>query len=225
MTHPDSSLIKYLSGFITSRRWQTMEKIIRNRTRYITVVLEDIFQPHNASAVLRTCECLGIQDVHVIENKNKYNVNPDVVLGSDKWITLKKYDADEWNTPAAINHLRKAGYRIIATSLSVKAKPLNEFELDENRIALFFGTELTGLTSTVLEQADHHLKIPIYGFTDSYNISVSAAIILYDLVDRLHKSEIPWQLTRAEKNKILLQWLKNSIKRSDLIIKEFLKAQ
>ena len=223
MTHPDSSLIKYLSGFITPRRWHNMEKIIRNRTRHITVVLEDIFQTHNASAVLRTCECLGIQDVHIIENKNKYNVNPDVVLGSDKWIKLKKYDTEEWNTSAAISHLRKEGYKIIATSLSGKAKPLSEFELDENRIALFFGTELTGLTKTVLEEADDHLKIPIYGFTDSYNISVSAAIILYDLVNRMHNSEIHWQLSQTEKNKILLQWLTNSIKRSDLIIKEFLK--
>lgn len=202
-----------------------MEKIIRNRTRYITVVLEDIFQPHNASAVLRTCECLGIQDVHIIENRNKYNVNPDVVLGSDKWITLKKYDADEWTTPEIISQLRSDGYRIIATSLSGKEKSLNEFELDENRIALFFGTELTGLTKTVLDQADDHLKIPIYGFTDSYNISVSAAIILYDLVNRMHNSEIHWQLSQAEKNKILLQWLKNSIKSSDLLIKEFLKGQ
>jgi tRNA (guanosine-2'-O-)-methyltransferase len=225
MTHPDTSLIKYLSGFITPRRWYNMEKIIQNRTRYIAVVLEDIFQPHNASAVLRTCECLGIQDVHIIENKNKYNVNPDVVLGSDKWITLKKYETNEWNTPEAINQLKKEGYRIIATSLSGKAKPLNEFELDENRIALFFGTELTGLTKTVLEEADDHLKIPIYGFTNSYNISVSAAIILYDLVNRLHKSEVPWELSQTEKNKILLQWLKNSIKSSDLLIKEFLKDQ
>jgi tRNA (guanosine-2'-O-)-methyltransferase len=223
MTHNDSDLVKYLSGFITPRRWHNMEKIIRNRTRYITVVLEDIFQPHNASAVLRTCECLGIQDVHIIENKNKYNVNPDVVMGSDKWLTFKRYNTDEWNTPEAISHLRKEGYRIIATSLSGKAKPLNKFELDENPVALFFGTELSGLTDTVIDQADDHLKIPIYGFTDSYNISVSAAIILYDLINRLHTSEILWQLTRSEQNEILLQWLKNSIKRSDLLIKEFLK--
>lgn len=225
MTRSNSELIKYLSGFITPRRWHNMEKIIQNRTRHITVILEDIFQPHNASAVLRTCECLGIQDVHIIENKNKYNVNPDVVLGSDKWITLKKYDTDECNTSAAISQLRKEGYKIIATSLSGKAKSLNEFDLGETPIALFFGTELTGLTDTVIDQADDHLKIPIYGFTDSYNISVSAAIILYDLVNRLHSSEISWQLTRTEKNKILLQWLKNSIKRSDLLIKEFLKNQ
>jgi tRNA (guanosine-2'-O-)-methyltransferase len=225
MSYTNSDLIKYLSGFITTRRWHNMEKIIHNRTRHITVVLEDIFQPQNASAVLRTCECLGIQDVHIIENKNKYNVNPDVVMGSDKWINLIKYDQDACNTPYAINQLRKEGYRIIATSLSNKATPLNKFEPSKNRSAIFFGTELTGLTDTVLNQADEHLKIPIYGFTDSYNISVSAAIILYDLINRLHSSHIPWQLTESENEEIMLQWLKKSIKRSDLLIKEFLENQ
>jgi tRNA (guanosine-2'-O-)-methyltransferase len=225
MSQPNSDLIKYLSGFITPRRWHNMEKIIHCRTRHIAVVLEDIFQPHNASAVLRTCECLGIQDVHIIENKNRYNVNPDVVLGSDKWINLIKYDQDTFNTPYAINQLRKDGYRIIATSLSNKATSLNEFEPSKNRSAIFFGTELTGLTETVLNQADEHLKIPIYGFTDSYNISVSAAIILYDLINRLHSSQISWQLNEPEKQEIMLQWLRKSIKRSDLLIKEFLDRQ
>jgi tRNA (guanosine-2'-O-)-methyltransferase len=225
MSFPNADLIKYLSGFITPGRWHNMEKIIRYRTRHITVVLEDIFQPHNASAVLRTCECFGIQDVHIIENKNKYNVNPDVVMGSDKWITLTKYDSEISNTQSAINHLRKEGYRIIATSLSKKATPLDEFKPSESRCAIFFGTELTGLTEDVLNQADEHLRIPIYGFTDSYNISVSAAIVLYDLMNRVRKSEIHWQLTDTEKEEIILQWLKKSIKRSDLLIKEFLENQ
>jgi tRNA (guanosine-2'-O-)-methyltransferase len=224
MTSINSELIKYLSGFITQRRWHNMEKIIRYRTRYITVVLEDIFQPQNASAVLRTCECLGIQDVHIIENKNRYNINPDVVMGSDKWLNLIKYDSENSNTQTAIGQLKKAGYRIIATSLSKKATILDEFEPAGGRCAIFFGTELTGLTEEVLNQADEHLKIPIYGFTDSYNISVSAAIVLHDLLNRIRKSEIQWQLSDSEKEEILLQWLKNSIKRSDLLIEEFLRT-
>jgi tRNA (guanosine-2'-O-)-methyltransferase len=215
-------MIKYLSGFVTQRRWQNMEKNIRYRTRYITVVLEDIFQSHNASAVLRTCECLGIQDVHIIENKNQYQINPDVVMGSDKWLTLTKYNSDVSNTRSAINNLREKGYRIIATSLSKKATPLDKFDPADNRSAIFFGTELTGLTDEVLGQADQHIKIPIYGFTESYNISVSAAIILYDLLGRLRKSEIQWQLSHSEREEVLLQWLKNSIKRSDLLIESFL---
>jgi tRNA (guanosine-2'-O-)-methyltransferase len=144
-----------------------------------------------------------------------------VVIGADKWITLKVYNGETFNTQETINCLRKEGYRIIATSLSGKAKPLHKFEISEGRTAIFFGTELTGLTDTILIQADEHLKIPIYGFTDSYNISVSAAIILYDLVNRLHSSDIPWQLTEPEKKDIMLQWLRKSVKRSDLLIKKF----
>jgi tRNA (guanosine-2'-O-)-methyltransferase len=225
MSSQNSELIKYLSGFVTPRRWQNMEKIIRFMTRYITVVLEDIFQPHNASAVLRTCECLGIQDVHIIENKNQYKINPDVVIGSDKWLTLIKYNNGISNSRSAINNLREKGYRIIATSLSKKATPLDKFDPAESRCAIFFGTELTGLTEVVLDQAEEHLKIPIYGFTDSYNISVSAAIILYDQLDRLRKSDIQWQLSEPEKEEVLMHWLKNSIKRSDLLIENFLRTQ
>lgn len=225
MSSQNSELIIYLSGFVTPRRWHNMGKIIKFRTRYITVVLEDIFQPHNASAVLRTCECLGIQDVHIIENKNQYKVNPDVVMGSDKWINLIKYNSEDSNSLSAINNLRNKGYRIIATSLSKKATPLDKFDPTDSRCAIFFGTEFTGLTEEVLDKADEHLKIPIYGFTDSYNISVSAAIILYDLLDRLRKSENQWQLSDSEKEDVLLQWLKNSIKRSDLLIDNFLRSQ
>jgi tRNA (guanosine-2'-O-)-methyltransferase len=225
MSSVNSELIKYLSGFVTPARWQNMERIIGFRTRHITVALEDLFQPHNASAVLRTCECLGIQDVHIIENKNQYKINPDVVMGSDKWINLIIYNGESSNSNSAINNLRKNGYRIVATSLSKKATTLDRFDIADSRCAIFFGTELTGLTEEVLDQADENLKIPIYGFTDSYNISVSAAIILHDLLNRLRKSEIPWQLTDPEKEEVLFQWLKNSIKRSELLIEEFLRTR
>jgi tRNA (guanosine-2'-O-)-methyltransferase len=202
-----------------------MQNIILHRTRYLTVVLEDIFQPHNASAVLRTCECFGIQDVHIIENKNQYTINPDVVMGSDKWITLVKYNSKIFNTQMAINDLRKKGYRIIATTLSNKATPLDKFNPVDRPCAIFFGTELTGLSKEVLKQADEHLNIPIYGFTDSFNISVSVAIILHNLLDRIRSSEINWQLSDSEKEEVLLQWLKNSIKRSELLIEKFLHTK
>ncbi len=202
-----------------------MNEVLEKRTRYITVALEDIYQPHNASAVLRTCECLGIQDVHVIENKNRYQVNPDVVLGATKWITLKRYNSDGNNTPAAVDHLRANGYRIIATSLSDKAVRLDEFDLENGRIAVFFGTELTGLTDEMLDMADGLLKIPVYGFTESYNISVSAAIILSHLVHLLRKSFISWQLSQTEKEEIMLHWLKKSVRRADLLEKKFRESE
>jgi tRNA (guanosine-2'-O-)-methyltransferase len=225
MSGSDNKLITYLSDFITPRRKQLMNEVLEKRTRFITVALEDIYQPHNASAVLRTCECLGIQDVHVIENKNRYQVNPDVVLGATKWITLKRYNSSGFNTPAAVDHLRANGYRIIATSLSDKAVRLDEFDLENGRIAVFFGTELTGLTDEMIDMADGLLKIPVYGFTESYNISVSAAIILSHLVHLLRKSIISWQLTHAEKEEIMLQWLKKSVRRADLLEKKFRESE
>jgi tRNA (guanosine-2'-O-)-methyltransferase len=205
-------IIEELSGFITERRRELFDRVLDFRTRYITVVLEDIYQSHNASAVLRTCECFGIQDVHIIENRNTYNINPDVVLGATKWLNLKKYNRLDYNTNEAIQELRDQGYRIIATTLNEKAVPLHNFKLHKGKCALFFGTELTGLTDQVLEQADEFLKIPIYGFTGSFNISVSAAIILNQLTMGLHQSDLSWRLSKAEREEQLVDWLRKSIR-------------
>lgn len=205
-------IIEELSGLITRRRRDLFDRVLDFRTRYITVVLEDIYQSHNASAVLRTCECFGIQDVHIIENKNTYNINPDVVLGATKWLNLKKYNRLDYNTTETIKELRDHGYRIIATTVNEKAVSLHNFNLRAGKCALFFGTELTGLSDAVLEQADEFLKIPIYGFTESFNISVSAAIILSQLTMGLHQSDLSWRLTKAEREEQLFGWLKKSIR-------------
>lgn len=214
-------LISYLSQFITSRRVSTMDRVLENRTRFLTLALEDIFQPHNASAVLRSCECFGIQDVHIIENKNRYSVNPDVVLGATKWLNLHRYNTLPSNTIEAIGSLRRQGYRIIATSLVHKSTTLEDFDLNRGKAAIFFGTELTGLSGEMLDMADEYLYIPVYGFTDSFNISVSAAIILHHLTSRLRQSDVPWRLTPVEMLEIKLEWMKNLIKQSDLLVRDF----
>lgn len=219
----DEKLIKYLAKLITEERWLLMNKIITERSRYITVVLEDIFQPHNASAVLRTCDCFGVQDVHIIENRNKYTVNPDVALGASKWLNLKTYSDKEENTVECINQLKEKGYRIVATTPHTNDVKLEEFDLSKGKVALMFGSEQPGLTKTALNHADEFLKIPMFGFTESFNISVSASIILHHLRWKLNQSNINWQLSKAEKNEILLNWLRQSIKRSDVIEKDFLK--
>ncbi len=217
--------IDFLKQFVTPHRWELFEKIIQYRTRYITVVLEDIYQPHNASAVLRTCEALGVQDVHIIENRNEYRVNPDVALGSNKWLTLIKYNQHQDNTLDAIKKLRQQGYRIVATTPHRDDVELKEFDLHPGKVALFFGSELPGLSETVLENADEFLKIQMYGFTESFNISVSAAITLHWLTAQLRASDIPWQLSAQEKDEIILQWLKNSVKNSDALLKRLEQEQ
>jgi len=217
------NLISYLSELITEERWQLMNKIIAERTKYLTVVLEDIYQPHNASAVLRTCDCFGIQDVHIIENQNQYQVNPDVALGASNWLNLQKYNEEEDNTLACIKTLKKKGYRIVATTPHTNDVALDNFDLNKGKTALLFGSEQPGLSKLALDNADEFLKIPMLGFTKSFNISVSASIILHHLRLRLNQSDINWKLTNKEKEEILLNWLRQSIKRSDIIEKEFLK--
>jgi tRNA (guanosine-2'-O-)-methyltransferase len=221
MANPE--LIQYLENFVTERRKELFYNNIQHRTRYITVVLEDIFQSQNASAVLRTCDCLGIQDVHVIENYNKYQINPDVALGSNKWITLKKYNLKQIdNTDDAIKNLKAAGYRIVATSPHKNDIDLTDFKLENGKAAFLFGNEKQGLSKNALNLADEYVKIPMFGFTESYNISVSAAILLYQLIIQLKISkDIDWRVSDDEKNDILLQWFRISIRNSKGIISKF----
>ena len=214
-------LIQYLSGFITENRLKKFDDLIQHRTRHLTVVLEDIYQPHNAAAVLRSCDCFGIQDVHVIENRNKFEANPDVELGSAKWITLVKHNAKEENTADCISSLKKNGYKIVVTSPHKNDCSIEELDIT-NKTALFFGTEMRGATPVAFEQADAFVKIPMVGFTESLNISVSAAVTLYTLTSRLKRSGVNWKLSDEEALEIRLQWLRNSIPKSELLEKEFL---
>ncbi len=217
-------LIKFLENFISDRRRKLFDSILDNRTDYISVVLEDIFQSHNASAVLRTCDCFGIQNVNIIENLNTYDVNPDVALGSDKWLSMRKFNKKDFNTPEAYECLRKEGYRIVATTPHANDTTLDEFDLEKGKVALVFGTELKGLSSVAIGNADEYLKIPMFGFTESFNISVSAAIILNHLTGILRESSMNWKLTDDAKTIIKLEWLKRSIKSSDLLEKKYLSG-
>ena len=221
----EQALIEFLSGFVTPRRLALFDRIIDRRTRYITVVLEDIYQPHNASAVLRSCECFGVQDVHIIENRNRYRVNPDVALGSSQWLSLKKYQSSENNTQHALSGLKKAGYRLVATVPGKRnSKSLDEFSLDKGKVAILFGTEMKGLSREAMNMSDEFLYIPMVGFTDSLNISVSVAVILYQLTSKLRMSDLFWELSEEEKTGIKLAWLKQTVKKSDLLIERFLKG-
>jgi len=219
----DKELINYLSPFVTDNRKNLFDKIIKLRTNYLTVALEDIYQPQNASAVLRSVDCFGLQSVSVIENRNEFRVNEEVAMGSSKWLNIESYNKGENNTKEAIRNLRTKGYRIVATTPHEGAVDLEDFDLEKGKAALFFGTELTGISDIVKDEADEFLKIPMFGFTESFNISVSAAIILHYLTYKLRKnSKIDWQLNDKEKDHILLNWLRSTIHNSDFIEKQFL---
>ena len=217
----DHTLVQFLEKFITDSRKTIISDILKKRTRYLTVALEDIYQPHNASAVLRSCDCFGLQDVHIIENRNKYEVNSQVERGASKWLNLIKHNNSENNTMEAINSLRKKGYRIIATTPHGYGTPIDEFDVSKGQAAIFFGTEMKGLSKLVFDNADELIRIPMYGFTESFNLSVSAGIILHHLSLRLKESDIEWQLSAEEKLEIRLKWIRNSIKKYELLEKKF----
>ncbi len=221
MKNKKKELILFLSNLISENRRTKFNEVVNHRTRHISVVLEDIYQPHNASAVLRSCDIFGVQDIHIIENRNTYTVNPDIALGSAKWLNLHKYKKNDNNTLTCLRTLKEKGYTIVATSPYDNYPTLDELTID-HPIALVFGTELTGISETVINNTDKFVRIPMYGFTESFNISVCAALCLYTLVNKLRKSEISWQLNEDEKDEIILQWLRNSIKKSEIIEKEFL---
>ena len=221
-----AELIEYLSGFVTPERWNLFENVLENRTKYLTIALEDIYQPQNASAVLRSCDCFGIQNVHIIENRNEFNVDREVAMGASKWLNLYKYNRSDQNSLEAITKLKEEGYRIVATTPHEGDVNLEEFDLTKGKAALIFGTELTGITDTVKQEADEFVKIPMYGFTESFNISVSAALCLHHLMHKLrYTSDIDWKLDEGEKQKIMLEWLRRTIKSSSLLEERFLKMK
>ena len=222
----NEKLIDHLSKFVTKRRLQLFDTLLNFRTRYITLVLEDLFQPHNTSAVLRSCECFGIQDVHIIENLNQYRLSPDIALGSHKWLTLFRYNQESNNTKTAIKTLKEQGYRIAATTPHKNDRTIDEFDLSRGKVALLFGSELNGLSPQAMQLADEFVKIPMVGFTESLNISVTAAIFIQHLTGKLRRdTTIPWQLTHEEKQQVKLAWLRNTIRKSELIEKAFIDAQ
>jgi tRNA (guanosine-2'-O-)-methyltransferase len=212
----DEKLLSYFEGYLTDKRKNLFKKVLEERTRHFTVVLEDIFQPHNASAVVRTCDIFGVQDVHAIENKYTNKVSRHVAKGSQKWITSKRYKSDGDNTKICLDHLREKGYQIIATTPHNDSCLLQDFDITK-KSAFIFGVEAEGVSDFVKENADGFLKIPMVGFTESLNISVAAAIILQEVTTKLRYSNINWQLSQEEKEILYFNWVKKTIKNVDKI--------
>lgn len=218
----NKKLVEYLSQFVNEDRLQLLYRNLENRTRYLTVVLEDIFQAQNASAVVRSADCFGIQDIHIIENRNNFKVDREVAMGASKWTNLKHYNEIDNNSLVAIRQLKAEGYRIVATSPHINDVLLEDFDLSKGKAALVFGTELKGISDSIKDEADEFLKIPMYGFTESFNISVSAAIIMHHLTMRMrNESNINWKLNSEERDVVLLHWLRKTIKQSELLEVKF----
>lgn len=216
----DKELLAYLEGYLTERRKDLFDTVLENRTRHFTVVLEDIYQQHNASAVLRTCDIFGVQDIHTIENMYTNKVSRHVAKGSQKWITVNRYKEDTNNTKECLDALKSKGYQIIGTTPHNDSCMLADFDITK-KSAFVFGVEKDGISEYVKEHADGFLKVPMVGFTESLNISVAAAIILQEVTTRLRKTDIDWQLSKEEKEGLYFDWVKKTIKNPEEIIARY----
>lgn len=208
----NQELLTYLEGFLTENRKEGFLRVLKNRTKHFTIAMEDVYQLHNTSAVMRSCEVFGVQELHVIEQRFGKRIDKEIALGAEKWVDINRFSTIQ----NCIDDLKNKGYQIIATTPHNDSCLLDAFDITK-KSAIFFGTEKLGLSEEVMQQADGFLKIPMVGFTESLNISVSAAIVIQDLTNRIRKSSIEWQLTEEELLDKRLDWTRKSIKDIDYI--------
>lgn len=222
MNESNQKLLDELYNIITPSKIEMFERLVPLRTRHFTVVLENIFQEHNASAVLRTCESFGVQDLHVIEKDNKYKVQRDIARGAGRWVDMYNYNKGEDPTMECLTTLKAKGYKIVATTPHKNDFSITNLPIDEP-IALVFGTEQAGISDVVIEHADAFVQIPMYGFTESFNISVSAAISMHVIRERLEQVDFPWKLSPEEQLELKIKWCEKIIPRGHLVVPEIRK--
>ena len=212
----DIDLLEYLEGLITPRRRELFLKVLSRRTRFLTVALEDVYQMHNASAVIRSCDAFGLQEAHLIEGRFGRRLDKNIAMGAQQWVDIYRHQTSK----ACMAALREKGYRIIATVPRADAKSIVDFDL-ETPAALFFGTEKEGLSPDVLDEADGAVYIPMYGFTNSLNVSVAAAILFQELRERLNKTDLHWGLSESDKLNKRMDWACKTIHSAGEIIKRY----
>ncbi len=215
----EEKILAEFYDIISDNKKEMFDRIASERTKHITVAIENVYQEHNASAVLRSCDCFGLQEMHVIEKDNQYKVQRDIALGAGRWVDMYNYNQGTQVTKDCIDRLKSNGYSIVATT------PHTEntiYDLDLSKpIALVFGTERRGISAEVEKMADTFVKIPMYGFTESFNISVSVAIILNTLRQRLEQSTYKWKLTQEEQTALKIKWCRKILNSGEKLEKHF----
>lgn len=220
----DYRLLDHLGQYITEHRRSLIDQVLTYRTRHVTVVLENIYQSHNASAVVRSCECFGVQDIHIIEEATPYQVNKKVLKGSYKWVNVIRHKVkNQAATKVCFDWLKENGYTIVATD-PTGISPISELDPTVSKIALVFGNEDAGVSDYGRAHSDAVVRIPMFGFTESFNVSVSVALCLNVLLEKLHAGDWTYGLSQDEQDTLKLAWYRKVVKRSDLIEKRFLQS-
>jgi len=217
------NLTEFLSGFITEKRLERIKEVASKRTRHFAVALENLFQGHNASAVLRTCDCFGIQNVFAIENVNKFQPNEEIALGAEKWLNINHFNDDN-SVEKCYTELRRQGYLIAATTPHGNPVPVDEMDV-RKPIALVFGTEKEGLSDEALRGADFTVALPMYGFTESFNISVSAALFMQKVIDKSIAQNVDRFIDEKEQKTLIASWILKTVSDPEGLMKKYLEMQ
>ena len=203
-----TTALDYMTRFITDERREVLQRTVAQRTHYMRILTENMFHPQNASAIMRHCEAFGIQQIHTVEDRCKFDPSVNIVRGTQKWVDVEHHET----TTEALRALKSEGYRIVATTPHRCSATPETFDVTKGKFALVFGTEHAGISDEVIEAADDFLMIPMCGMVESLNVSASAAILIYMLSERIRQSVDGWQLTDAEQLKLLTRWTMSSVR-------------
>lgn len=206
--------IDYLATFMTEERFSLFERTLAQRTDYMTILAENTFHPHNAAALMRHCEAFGVQRMHTIETRCVFDPSQNISRGSDRWLNLVRHSS----TAEALSALKSEGYRLVATTPHRESCTPETFDVTKGKFALIFGTEHAGISDEAMEAADEYLRIPMCGMVESLNVSASAAILIYQLTQRIRAQVADWQLTEEEQVRLLYDWTHLSVKDATRIL-------
>ena len=207
----------YLKQFLTDERLSKIEHFSQESSDFVLPVMEDVYQFRNAAAIVRSVEACGFHHVVALEEENVFNPNLKVTKGAETWVKVEKMP----NNLDSLKEIKSRGYKILAVSPEKNATMLPDYEVKEP-IALVFGTELEGVSDEILDFADETLAIPMYGFTKSFNVSVAAAICMYELKQKLMKSGIDYKLSEEKLLEMKIRWTVNSIRSGEELLERFL---
>lgn len=214
----DEQVLSEFYNIISESKQEMYDRIAADRTRQVVVAMENIRKDHNASAVIRSCDCFGFQELHTIEKNVEYIVQREIAKGASTWIDIHSHSTGENPGIECLEHLKKRGYQIVGTSPHTD-KTIDDIPIDQP-IALVFGTEIHGLSEDLIDLSDHLIRIPMYGFTESFNVSVSVALLLSSLRKRLEKSDLDWKLSHNEQVALKIQWCTKIIRDGERVEQE-----
>ncbi len=214
----NQKIFQHLQQFLTDERLEKINHFAPESSDFVLPVIEDVFQFRNAAAIVRSVEACGFHKIIAMESEHEFNANLRVTKGAETWVEVEKLP----HNLDSLREIKNRGYKILAVSPENNATMLSDYDLKEP-LALVFGTEAAGVSEEILDFADETLAIPMYGFTQSFNVSVAAAICVYELRQKLLRSNLDYKLSAEKLWEMKVRWAMNSIKSGEQILAKYLR--